>query len=142
MNNPHSLPISDLLSALTEDLSEEDIVYASVLSDIANAITRERIRRNLTQSEFAALLGVSQAQVSKWENEDTNFTIRKLAEISTKLDLELSCTLSPHGHRTMKACHSDSDNITYLSVYSQSQESWRTGSTGASNQYDEIRKEM
>lgn len=93
--NDKTLPISELLSVLAENLTDAQVLYADIQSRISHAISTERIRRKMNQSEFAELLDVSQTQVSKWENDDVNFTIKKLSEIATKLDLKLTCTLSP-----------------------------------------------
>lgn len=142
MNNSHSLPVSELLETLTKGISDEDLIYTTVLSDVSNAIIRERIRRNMTQSEFAALLGVTQAQVSKWENEDVNFSLRKLSEISAKLNLRLSCTLTPRSTSSRHIVHHSRDNITYLSVYGQSDESWKSRSPHTAETYEQVRKEM
>lgn len=43
----------------------------------------------MTQAEFAKILNVNQSQISKWEAEDYNFTVEKLSEIATALDLYL-----------------------------------------------------
>lgn len=79
--------MNDLLKLLTENISDSDLLAAYKLSEISMAITRERISRNMNQQEFAEFMGVSQGMVSKWENGDYNFTIEKLAEIASKLDI-------------------------------------------------------
>ncbi len=93
MNNNAIRPISDLLSALSEGLDAADILSSKLESQISLALMNERIYRRMTQSEFAELLGVKQSQISKWEAEDYNFTIEKLAEIATALNLKLNISI-------------------------------------------------
>lgn len=57
--------LSDLLSALSAGMSDEDLLYADIAADIAYAITSKRIDSGLTQKEFADRLGKSQALISK-----------------------------------------------------------------------------
>ncbi|WP_370812708.1 helix-turn-helix transcriptional regulator [Butyricicoccus pullicaecorum] len=80
-----SFSIEDLLSAISENLSAEEILSADVLSDLSAQITKERMRRKMTQSQFAELLEVSQGMVSKWESKDYNFTIETLCKIAVHL---------------------------------------------------------
>lgn len=87
---------ADLLSALSADMSDEDLLYAGIAADIAYAITSKRIDSGLTQKEFADRLGKSQALISKWENADYNFTLKSLIEIAQKLDMKLDVRLTPN----------------------------------------------
>ena len=80
----------ELLTALSDDLSAEDLRLAAIASDLAVQLTAKRIELGLTQSEFADLLDKSQTTVSKWENADCNFQIKTLVEIAQKLDLPLT----------------------------------------------------
>ena len=88
--------LSDLLSALSSGMSDEDLLYAGIAADIAYAITSKRIDSGLTQKEFADRLGKSQALISKWENADCNFTLKSLIEIAQKLDMKLDVRLTPN----------------------------------------------
>ena len=80
---------SDLLATLTEDIPAEELEADILLADIAGKISAERIKRGLSQQAFAELLGVTQCQVSKIENGDNNFTIRRLVSIAHKLSMPL-----------------------------------------------------
>ena len=74
--------LDDLLSALTEGLSDEELLLASIQSDIAAAISTARTAKGLSQQELSNALGVTQGLVSRWENGDVNFTLQTLDEIS------------------------------------------------------------
>lgn len=80
---------SDLLATLAEDIPAEELEADMLLADIAGKISAERIKRGLSQQAFADLLGVTQSQVSKIENGDNNFTIRRLVSIAHKLSMPL-----------------------------------------------------
>ena len=80
---------SSLLSALIEDIPAEELEADILLAEIAGKISAERIKRGMSQKQFAELLGVKQAQVSKIENGDSNFTIRRLVSIAHKLSMPL-----------------------------------------------------
>ena len=82
--------MDELLSALTENLSAEEVLAADIISDISNAIAKRRIAMGLSQSELAKKLGKTQSTISKWENGDMNFTVELLAEIAVALNMELS----------------------------------------------------
>ena len=87
--------INDLINAISSQLSYEEVLAAEQMAKISAAITKERIDRDLTQAEFAKLLGVSQGMVSKWESEEYNFTIESLAGICDKLDWDMNIELTP-----------------------------------------------
>lgn len=102
--------MEELLSALTEDLSPQEILSADITSSIANAITKRRMALGLNQKQLAEKFGRSQSAISKWENGDLNYSVELLAEIAVGLDLELRVKLSPHepivksgGYRTAKS---------------------------------------
>ena len=84
-----ALPVSALLEAMAETLSAADIVAASVKAKISSQISKWRISHQMTQAEFADFMGVTQSQVSKWENGDCNFSVEKLSDIACHLDLRL-----------------------------------------------------
>ena len=50
----------------------------------------------MTQKEFAEHVQVSQAMVSKWEGGDYNFSIKSLAELAEKLDMDLHIALKEY----------------------------------------------
>ena len=77
-----SATMKDLLLALTENMSAEEILSADIISSLSNAIAKKRIGLDMTQAELAASIGKKQSTISKWENGDMNFTVRLLAEIA------------------------------------------------------------
>ena len=85
----------ELLSALSEEMSAEELLYAHYTSDIAVAIASKRTTLGLSQAEFAQKIGKSQTTISKWENADCNFTLKTLIEIAQQLDLTLKISLDP-----------------------------------------------
>lgn len=90
------ITIEDLLTALTENLSNRDLMKANLKSNLAVAITDKRIADGLNQKELAEKINKSQATISKWENGDTNFTVDLLVEIAFDLDMDLTISLKPH----------------------------------------------
>ena len=80
----------ELLSALSEELSVEDLRFADIASDLAVQLTAKRIEMGLPQQDLADLLGTTQETVAKWENADYDFSVKTLIDISQKLDLPLT----------------------------------------------------
>lgn len=56
----------------------------------------------MTQKEFVEHIKVSQGMISKWESGDYNFSIKTLAEVAEKLDMELYINLKPEAGREGK----------------------------------------
>lgn len=92
MNNTKG--ISDLLDALTANLSDREIAKAIIKSDLSATITCARVAANLSQAELARSIGKSQSTISKWEAGDTNFTIDMLVDIAADLNLDLTIKLN------------------------------------------------
>lgn len=83
-------PVSELLNAFAEHMSSAAFKTALINAQISARITKERIDRKMTQTDFAKLLGVTQPMVSKWEAGDYNFTISSVSQIFEKLGLDYS----------------------------------------------------
>lgn len=60
---------------------------------IAKAIKEHRIKNNLTQEQFAEMIGVSKSYVSKIEapNSQKKFSLEILFDISSVLDVPIKC---------------------------------------------------
>ena len=82
MDNLH-----EFLNLLTNDIPADELEADIVLADIAGKLSAERIRRGMSQNDFAKLLGVNQSMVSKMESGECNFTVRKLIQIAHKLSI-------------------------------------------------------
>lgn len=79
----------ELFNALTADMAPEDILSSGIEGLIAADITIQRQKKGLSQTQLAEILGVTQAQVSKWERGDTNYKIDTLCRIAIALDMEI-----------------------------------------------------
>lgn len=90
--------LNDLLSIFEDSITTADIISAKCLANISAAIVKKRIELNLSQKDFADLLGVSQGMVSKWESNDYNFTIKTIADIAAKLDMNVHVELTDESH--------------------------------------------
>lgn len=94
--------INSLLGLFEEHVSVSDITASRYLGKISAAIVKKRVSMNMTQKEFAKYIKVSQGMISKWESGDYNFSIKTLAEVAEKLDMELYINLKPEAEREIK----------------------------------------
>jgi len=79
---------------LVDALTDNERKTAKYIAEIAVSIQQKRRALKMTQTEFAELLGVSQAIVSRWENGEENFTAATLVKISSALGMTLCNPLS------------------------------------------------
>lgn len=86
--------VDDLFDLFEPYLSAADVLAAKLQAQVCSAITRERVRRGMTQKQFAEFLGVSQGMVSRWEAGNYNFTLEKIGAIAAKLDLDPDITIT------------------------------------------------
>lgn len=93
MKNEYCCNMSDLLNLFTDDLSASDLLASKALGEISAAVVKQRLELGMTQKQFAQYMNVSQGMVSKWESSDYNFSVKALAEIAAKLDLDLNIHL-------------------------------------------------
>lgn len=89
MNKEYCANLNDLFEIFSERLTPSDIIASKVLGEISATIVKNRTELGMTQKQFAQHLNVSQGMISKWESSDYNFSIKALAEIALKLDLDL-----------------------------------------------------
>ena len=81
--------LDELFQLFDEKVTLADINASKYLGKISAAIVQRRIDLKMTQKEFAEYGDVSQSMVSKWESSDYNFTVKGLAELAEKLNMEL-----------------------------------------------------
>lgn len=84
-----------LFSALSDGLSAEEFQLSVLQGQIAAEIAMQRQKLGLSQKELAARLGVTQGLVSRWEKGETNFTLSKLVEIASALELKMQSPIVP-----------------------------------------------
>ena len=61
-----------------------DINYA-----ISTLLVEYRIKHNMSQKQFAEMLGYSHYMIYKYENGDYNFSLMQICEICDKLNIEV-----------------------------------------------------
>lgn len=83
----------DLMELFADSLSTPEMLTSKLMAQISSGITKERIKRRMSQEAFAQYLGVSQSEVSRWESGDYNFSIKKIAELAAKLNLDVSINM-------------------------------------------------
>mgnify|MGYP001080443029 CR=1 FL=1 len=134
---------NELLSALTENLSDEDIKLSIIQSDLASSIINKRNSLDMTQSEFAEYLGVKQSQISQWERGEINFTLRKLVCTANKLGLDLTVKMT-HPNGTISADYAPPirSNVISLAEYSskKSEQVRYTQKNYSVFEYDELQE--
>lgn len=84
----------DYLEKLTSEMSASKLYYYDILYTLSTTVLENRLKREMTQKDFAKLLGVSQAMISKYESGDYNFTVKQICTICEKLDLNPNLSLS------------------------------------------------
>ncbi len=82
--------INNLLTLFEDVLSPAEVLSSKLMAQVSTAFTRERLKLRLTQSEFAKYIGVTQSQISRWEHGDYNFSLEKIADIASKLNLDVN----------------------------------------------------
>ena len=90
MDKEKSNDLSVLLSLFADSITPEDIISTKLMSQISSAIVKERLKLHMTQAEFAKHINVSQALVSRCERGNCNFSLKKVAEIASTLNLDVN----------------------------------------------------
>lgn len=105
--------LNELLELFGDTVTVSDIIASNILGSISASIAKKRIQSNMTQKEFASHMGVSQGMVSKWEGGDYNFSIKTLADIAEKLDMELTVNLD-FSKKDVHVKHIQNTDISYI----------------------------
>ncbi len=79
--------LESLFKKFSAGLSVAALNSIRLLSKVSTKITISRVKKKMTQKEFAEFMGVTQGMVSKWESGNYNFTIKQLCEICEKLEI-------------------------------------------------------
>ena len=108
-----ALELTDLLNLFEDDITIADIIASKLLGKVSASIVKKRIELHMTQKEFARYMNVSQGMVSRWEGGDYNFSIKTLAEIAEKLDLELAVNLNPY-RNGIQIQHIQDTDVSYV----------------------------
>lgn len=95
MSRNYECSVNDLFDLFADALDPSDVLTSKLMSQISTAIMRERIKLRMSQSEFSKHIGASQSLISKWEHGDYNFSIRKLADIATRLGIDVNINITP-----------------------------------------------
>lgn len=103
--------LQELLGLFGDAVTVSDVIASNVLGRISASIAKKRLQSNMTQKEFASYMCVSQGMVSRWEGGDYNFSIRTLADIAEKLNMELTVNLDSE-KRDIQVKHIQ--NIVYI----------------------------
>lgn len=98
--------LKEFLSGFSDSLDAADLFASRLIGKISAAIFKKRLDLKMSQSQFAELLDVSQPMVSKMESGDYNYSVEKLAEIFTKLDMDIDIRITDY--------HYSNDYLTYL----------------------------
>ena len=89
MKNGDLCNLEDMISVFDTSVSAADIIAAKALAGISAEIVKYRVNLGMTQKQFAEYMEVSQGMVSKWESADYNFSVKSLAYIAAKLDMDV-----------------------------------------------------
>lgn len=108
-NSSNSL--DKLLGLLSEKLTLADVLSAKLLAQISGKIAEKRLELNMNQTEFAQYMGVTQGMISKWECSDYNFTIKTLAKIAEKLNLNLDLTFDNNVSKNQITVYQSNDYV-------------------------------
>ncbi|MDR3190097.1 MAG: helix-turn-helix domain-containing protein [Lactobacillaceae bacterium] len=74
-----------MVAAAAEGLPLTDAVAVSTAAEIAYLMRRARLAQNISQTELAKSIGVTQGQIAKIENAQANVSIETLQRIATVL---------------------------------------------------------
>ncbi len=86
--------INDLLSLFENTLSPAEVLSSKLIAQVSTAITKERVKLRMTQSEFAKHINVTQSQISRWEHGNYNFSLEKISSIATKLNMDVNISFT------------------------------------------------
>ena len=83
----HRATLSDLIDALTQNMTTVDIAQTALHIELSQKIRKARKKLGMSQKDLAEKMGVKQSLVSRWESSECNYTIDTLVEIADALGL-------------------------------------------------------
>lgn len=92
--------LSDVLDSFVFEESKALETYYDINYNISKFLVEYRHENGMTQHDLAKALGVSQVMISKYENGDYNFTLKKLCKISELLDVDVSFDFEANSDNT------------------------------------------
>lgn len=131
MSNNYECSIGDLFDLFDESLEPADVLTSKLMAQISTTVTRERIKLHMNQADFAKHISASQSLVSRWEHGDYNFSIKKLADIATRLNLDVNISIVPQnaGDHYTSASFSNARTICFSKKTKPAQQQTYTTST-------------
>jgi transcriptional regulator with XRE-family HTH domain len=90
LNNKKNLFKGNILKNLFEEMKEIEKVQVETKFNLANALESLLKNKGISKSEFAAKMGKSPSEISKWMSGKHNFTIDTLMEIAHALKVDLT----------------------------------------------------
>ncbi len=129
MNAEFCKGVEDLLELFKESLTPSEMLYAKLTAQVSAGITKERLKLNMTQTEFAQHMGATQPIISRWESGDCNFSVKKLAEIAALLNLDINIYMMDMSTRNVYSEYCDNKDYTQTLRYSSDYISTETNNT-------------
>lgn len=133
-----SVGMDKLLELFQDHISVADVLSARGMSEISSAIAKRRLELGMTQKDFAEYMGVSQAMVSKWEGGDYNFSVKSLAEVAEKLDLDMQIKLRQY-KSNVEINHLKENNLAYSSFQTSNYRGYKSGIISFSEKSNQIK---
>lgn len=87
-------PVSQTFEILSKNMENAELKTSIIISDISARIANERIKRNMSQEEFAKFMETSKQTVTKWESGGYNFNMVTLCKICQKLNWDIDLTIT------------------------------------------------
>ena len=89
ITNSKSKSIDDLLELFSDSVSSSDVLYAKLKARIFSFIVHERIKRQMTQEEFAKFIHISESHLQCIECGDYDISLKELCEILSYLNKDI-----------------------------------------------------
>lgn len=88
-NRVEARPVSDLLEAIAECITEEELLTTIINESISDCIFGYRDRNDLEREEVSRRCNVPLEVVTEWEDSYCDFSVSEIVKISTSLDIPM-----------------------------------------------------